>query len=87
MSPRETLHVGLTHTSPGASPGAIDSQVELFHSRMREVLGVAKWETWIKPLVLCSLCLFLCFFVVVGGGGGAGGGGIGWDGMGRYGMI
>ena len=45
---RETLHVGLTHTSQGA----VDSQIELFHSRMREVLGVAKWETWIKPLVM-----------------------------------
>jgi chromosomal replication initiator protein len=34
--------------------GAVDSQVDLFHSRMREVLGVAKWETWIKPLAVTS---------------------------------
>jgi len=34
--------------------GAVDSQVDLFHSRMREVLGVAKWETWIKPLAVTA---------------------------------
>jgi chromosomal replication initiator protein len=34
--------------------GAVDSQVDLFHGRMREVLGVAKWETWIKPLVVTA---------------------------------
>ncbi len=26
------------------------SQIDLFHSRLRDVIGVAKWETWIKPL-------------------------------------
>ncbi|MEZ5175077.1 MAG: chromosomal replication initiator protein DnaA [Acidimicrobiia bacterium] len=30
--------------------GSIDSKVELFHSRLRDVIGPAKWETWIKPL-------------------------------------
>ena len=34
--------------------GAVDSQVDLFHSRMREVVGIAKWETWIKPLVVTA---------------------------------
>jgi chromosomal replication initiator protein len=24
--------------------------VDLFHNRLREVLGIGKWETWIKPL-------------------------------------
>ncbi len=28
----------------------VDSQMELFHSRLRDVIGVAKWETWIRPL-------------------------------------
>ncbi|GMQ93358.1 MAG: hypothetical protein BMS9Abin12_0835 [Acidimicrobiia bacterium] len=28
----------------------MDSQIDLFHSRLRDVIGVAKWETWIKPL-------------------------------------
>jgi chromosomal replication initiator protein len=28
----------------------VDSKIELFHSRLRDVIGVAKWETWIKPL-------------------------------------
>ncbi len=28
----------------------VDSQIALFHSRLRDVIGVAKWETWIKPL-------------------------------------
>ena len=28
----------------------IDAKADLFHGRMREVLGVAKWETWIRPL-------------------------------------
>ncbi len=28
----------------------VDSQIDLFHSRLRDVIGVAKWETWIKPL-------------------------------------
>ena len=28
----------------------VDSQIDLFHSRLREVIGVAKWETWIRPL-------------------------------------
>ncbi|MGI9667269.1 MAG: chromosomal replication initiator protein DnaA [Acidimicrobiia bacterium] len=35
-----------------ASTDAVDSQVDLFHSRLRDNLGVAKWETWIKPLTL-----------------------------------
>lgn len=30
--------------------GAVDAQIELFHRRLRDVIGVAKWETWIKPL-------------------------------------
>lgn len=29
---------------------AVDSQIDLFHSRLRDVIGVAKWETWIRPL-------------------------------------
>jgi chromosomal replication initiator protein len=28
----------------------VDSQIDLFHSRLRDVIGVAKWETWIRPL-------------------------------------
>jgi chromosomal replication initiator protein len=28
----------------------VGSQIDLFHSRLRDVIGVAKWETWIKPL-------------------------------------
>ncbi|GMQ98690.1 MAG: hypothetical protein BMS9Abin17_1214 [Acidimicrobiia bacterium] len=31
---------------------AVDAQIELFHSRLRDVIGVAKWETWIRPLSL-----------------------------------
>ena len=42
----ERAHVAITQRSSNAA----DSQVELFHSRLREVLGVGKWETWIKPL-------------------------------------
>lgn len=34
------------------SPGSIDSKIELFHSRLRDVIGPAKWETWIKPLAV-----------------------------------
>lgn len=34
------------------STGAVESQVDLFHSRLRDILGVAKWETWIKPLTV-----------------------------------
>jgi len=30
----------------------VESQVDLFHSRLRDILGVAKWETWIKPLTV-----------------------------------
>jgi len=30
--------------------GSVDSKIELFHSRLRDVIGAAKWETWIKPL-------------------------------------
>jgi len=40
--------VAITQTSSGA----VDSQVDLFHSRLRDILGVAKWETWIKPLTV-----------------------------------
>lgn len=29
---------------------AVDSQIDLFNSRLRDVIGIAKWETWIKPL-------------------------------------
>jgi chromosomal replication initiator protein len=32
--------------------GSVDSKIELFHSRLRDVIGAAKWETWIKPLVV-----------------------------------
>jgi chromosomal replication initiator protein len=32
--------------------GAVDAQIELFHRRLRDVIGIAKWETWIKPLVV-----------------------------------
>ncbi len=28
----------------------VDSQMDLFHARLRDVLGIAKWETWIRPL-------------------------------------
>lgn len=38
--------MGVTQTTVGA----VDSQIDLFHGRLREILGVAKWETWIKPL-------------------------------------
>jgi len=38
--------VGVTQTPTGT----VDSQVDLFHSRLRDVIGVAKWETWIRPL-------------------------------------
>jgi chromosomal replication initiator protein len=38
--------VGATHMTPGS----VDSKIELFHSRLRDVIGPAKWETWIKPL-------------------------------------
>ena len=31
---------------------AVDAQIELFHRRLRDVIGVAKWETWIKPLTV-----------------------------------
>lgn len=34
------------------STGAVESHVDLFHSRLRDILGVAKWETWIKPLTV-----------------------------------
>ena len=40
--------MGLTQ----APHGAVDSHIDLFHARMRDILGVAKWETWIKPLAL-----------------------------------
>jgi chromosomal replication initiator protein len=30
----------------------VDAQIELFHSRLRDVIGVAKWETWIRPLTV-----------------------------------
>jgi chromosomal replication initiator protein len=38
--------VGVTQTAPET----VDSQMDLFHSRLRDVIGVAKWETWIRPL-------------------------------------
>ena len=38
--------MGVTQTPTGT----VDSQVDLFHSRLRDVIGVAKWETWIRPL-------------------------------------
>jgi len=31
---------------------AVGAQIELFRRRLRDVIGVAKWETWIKPLVI-----------------------------------
>ncbi len=38
--------MGVTQTPRGA----VDTQIELFHSRLRDVIGIAKWETWIRPL-------------------------------------
>ncbi|MCL1595320.1 MAG: chromosomal replication initiator protein DnaA [Actinomycetia bacterium] len=38
--------MGVTQTTHGA----VDAQIELFHNRLRDVIGVAKWETWIRPL-------------------------------------
>lgn len=38
--------MGVTQTATET----VDSQIDLFHSRLRDVIGVAKWETWIKPL-------------------------------------
>jgi chromosomal replication initiator protein len=38
--------VGVTQTPIEA----VGTQIDLFHSRLRDVIGVAKWETWIKPL-------------------------------------
>lgn len=35
-----------------APQGSVDSKIELFHSRLRDVIGAAKWETWIKPLTV-----------------------------------
>jgi chromosomal replication initiator protein len=43
---RETTSVGVIQ----APAEVVDSQIDLFHSRLRDVIGVAKWETWIKPL-------------------------------------
>jgi chromosomal replication initiator protein len=43
---RETTSVGVIQ----APTEVVDSQIDLFHSRLRDVIGVAKWETWIKPL-------------------------------------
>jgi chromosomal replication initiator protein len=43
---RETTIVGVTQTPTET----VDSQIDLFHSRLRDVIGVPKWETWIKPL-------------------------------------
>ncbi len=40
------IGVGVTQTPTET----VDSQVDLFHSRLRDVIGVAKWETWIRPL-------------------------------------
>lgn len=40
--------MGVTQTPRGA----VDAQIELFHSRLRDVIGVAKWETWIRPLTV-----------------------------------
>jgi chromosomal replication initiator protein len=40
------MHVGVTQTPVETA----DSQIDLFHSRLRDVIGVAKWETWIRPL-------------------------------------
>ncbi len=38
--------MGVTQTPSGA----VDAQIELFHRRLRDVIGIAKWETWIKSL-------------------------------------
>lgn len=43
----ETKNVGVTQTPTETT---VDSQIDLFHSRLRDVIGVAKWETWIGPL-------------------------------------
>jgi len=40
--------VGVTQTPRGA----VDAQIALFHSRLRDVIGIAKWETWIRPLTV-----------------------------------
>ena len=42
----ETTYVGITQIPTETT----NSQIDLFHSRLRDVIGVAKWETWIKPL-------------------------------------
>ncbi len=39
-----------TSTPSEAAADTSDSRISLFHSRLRDVIGVAKWETWIKPL-------------------------------------
>jgi chromosomal replication initiator protein len=46
MRRQETMHVGVTQIPVET----VDSQIDLFHSRLRDVIGVAKWETWIRPL-------------------------------------
>lgn len=45
--------MGITQipTEP-ATAESTSSQIDLFHSRLRDVIGVAKWETWIKPLTV-----------------------------------
>jgi len=40
--------VGVTETPRGV----VSAQIELFHSRLRDVIGIAKWETWIRPLAI-----------------------------------
>ena len=40
--------MGVTQTPRGA----VDAQIALFHSRLRDVIGIAKWETWIRPLTV-----------------------------------
>lgn len=40
--------MGVTQTQSGA----VDSKLDLFHSRLRDIIGAPKWETWIKPLTV-----------------------------------
>jgi chromosomal replication initiator protein len=46
MKRQETTIVGVIQTPIET----VDSQMDLFHARLRDVLGIAKWETWIRPL-------------------------------------
>lgn len=45
-----TPSTGTSTEAPTEAPEPVDSRITLFHSRLRDIIGVAKWETWIKPL-------------------------------------